>query len=409
MFAFHERRLIARYLWPGAGGRLVLLVGAIGCIGVAIGVASLVLVMAVMNGAHAKLASTVAPVDGHLSITAAAHQRMDEERVAAIVTRLPSVARAEPLRELTAALSIDGRMSPVRVQGLTAQGIARHPALVRPAMGVRPTAPDTIAVGENAALQLGLLPGSPVAIGRVEVAPDRSVNLRLFQARVSGLYHDDDAVGDEAPVILGPSHGLAVLDDGTAVTRRVAVTLVRPQEENRVAAEIRHRLGPAYRITSWTQANRALIAALATEKIGMTIAVGLVTVIALFNVLSSMTLLARSKRREIAVLRSMGMSAHGIARVFASVGSIIAAVGAMTGLALATGLLTQRERITALALWLVPSRERELNIFLSLPIGIAPQAVATIGLCVMAGAVFASLYPAWVAARIPPSLVLRGE
>lgn len=152
MFAFHERRLIARYLWPGAGGRLVLLVGAIGCIGVAIGVASLVLVMAVMNGAHAKLASTVAPVDGHLSITAAAHQRMDEERVAAIIARLPGVARAEPLRELTAALSIDGRMSPVRVQGLTAQDIARHPALVRPAMGVRPTAPDTIAVGENAAL-----------------------------------------------------------------------------------------------------------------------------------------------------------------------------------------------------------------------------------------------------------------
>ena len=68
MLARHERHLIARYLWPGAGGRLVLLVAAIGCTGVMIGVAALVLVIAVMNGAQTKLADSVAPLDGHLSI-----------------------------------------------------------------------------------------------------------------------------------------------------------------------------------------------------------------------------------------------------------------------------------------------------------------------------------------------------
>lgn len=69
MLARHERHLIARYLWPGAGGRLVLLVAGIGCTGVMIGVAALVLVIAVMNGAQTKLAESVAPVDGHLSVT----------------------------------------------------------------------------------------------------------------------------------------------------------------------------------------------------------------------------------------------------------------------------------------------------------------------------------------------------
>ncbi|MEG3092436.1 ABC transporter permease [Sphingomonas sp. PB1R3] len=408
MLASHERRLIARYLWPGAGGRLVLLVAAIGCIGVAIGVASLVLVVAVMNGAQAKLASTVAPVDGHLSITAAAHQRMNETQVAAIVARLPGVARAEPLREVTTALSVDGRISSVRVQGLTPEGIARHPALVRPAMGVRPNAPGTIAIGQNAALRLGLLPGSPVAIGRVAVGPDQSVDLQLFEVRVSGLYDDDEAVGGKAPVLLGPVDGLAVLD-GPAVTRRVAVTLNRPEDEPAILAAIRRHLGSAYRITSWMQTNRTLLAALATEKVGMTIAVGLVTVIALFNILSSMTLLARSKRREIAVLRSMGTSASSIARIFATVGSVIAASGATAGMALAGGMLAQRDRIAALMLWLVPARAAELDLFLSLPIGIAAHEVATIGVCVMAGAVLASLYPAWAASRVPPALVLRGE
>ncbi|WP_267434294.1 FtsX-like permease family protein [Sphingomonas sp. GM_Shp_1] len=409
MLARHERHLIARYLWPGAGGRLVLLVGAIGCIGVAIGVASLVLVLAVMNGATAKLASSVAPVDGHLSITAAAHQLMDEAQVAAAIARLPGVARAEPLREITAALSIDGRMSPIRLQGLYPDGLARHPALSRMAMGRRPDSPDSIAVGENAALQLGLLPGMPVALGRVEVAPDRAVSLKLFDARVAGLYHDDEADGGQSPVVIGPVTGLPILDDTAAVTRRVAVTLTKPADEAMVTGEIRRRLGPGYRIASWTQTNRTLLAALATEKIGMTIAVGLVTVIALFNILSSMTLLARSKRREIAVLRSMGMSARGIARVFTAVGSVIAGVGAVAGLTLASGLLTQRERIAAFALSLAPTRERELDVFLSLPIGISPHEVAIIGVCVLAGAVLASLYPAWQAARVSPALVLRGE
>ncbi len=409
MLARHERHLIARYLWPGAGGRLVLLVGAIGCIGVAIGVASLVLVLAVMNGATAKLASSVAPVDGHLSITAAAHQLMDEAQVAAAIARLPGVARAEPLREITAALSIDGRMSPIRLQGLYRDGLARHPALSRMAMGRRPDSPDSIAVGENAALQLGLLPGMPVALGRVEVAPDRAVSLKLFNARVAGLYHDDEADGGQSPVVIGPVAGLPILDDTAAATRRVAVTLTKPADEAMVTGEIRRRLGPGYRIASWTQTNRTLLAALATEKIGMTIAVGLVTVIALFNILSSMTLLARSKRREIAVLRSMGMSARGIARVFTAVGSVIAGVGAVTGLTLASGLLTQRERIAAFALSLAPTRERELDVFLSLPIGISPHEVAIIGVCVLAGAVLASLYPAWQAARVSPALVLRGE
>ncbi|MCT8001128.1 ABC transporter permease [Sphingomonas sanguinis] len=409
MFATYERRLIARYLWPGAGGRLVLLVGAIGCIGVAIGVASLVLVIAVMNGAQAKLASSVAPIDGHLSITAAAHQRMDEARVAAIIARLPGVARAEPLREMTAALSIDGRVSPIRLQGLYPDGLARHPVLAHLAMGRRPDFPDSIVAGENAALQLGLLPGMPVAIGRVEVAPDKAVALQLFDARVAGLYHDDEASGGQPPVAIGPVEGLPVLSESAAVTRRVAVALARPADEARVAGEIRERLGPAYRITSWTQSNRALLSALAMEKLGMSIAVGLVTLVALFNILSSMTLLARSKRREIAVLRSMGVSARSIARIFTTVGTVIATIGASAGLAFAGGVLTQRAHITALALWIAPSREADLDVFLSLPIGIAAHEVAIIAVVVLAGAVLASLYPARRAARVSPALVLRGE
>ncbi|GAA3259795.1 hypothetical protein GCM10020258_21840 [Sphingomonas yabuuchiae] len=141
----------------------------------------------------------------------------------------------------------------------------------------------------------------------------------------------------------------------------------------------------------------------------MTIAVGLVTLVALFNILSSMTLLARAKRREIAILRTMGVTARSIMRIFATVGSIIALIGAGIGLSLAAALLTQRGAIVAAVRHLSPARQAEWDVFLSLPIGISARELAVIALSVLAGAVLASLYPAWRAGRTSPALVLRAD
>ena len=209
--------------------------------------------------------------------------------------------------------------------------------------------------------------------------------------------------------VYAPLDSLPILQDNSAVTRRVAVVLADAAQEAAVTAAIRRRLGPAYPIISWQQANRALLAALVTEKIGMTIAVGLVTLVALFNILSSMTLLARAKRREIAILRTMGVTARSIMRIFATVGSIIALIGAGIGLSLAAALLTQRGAIVAAVRHLSPARQAEWDVFLSLPIGISARELAVIASSVLAGAVLASLYPAWRAGRTSPALVLRAD
>ncbi len=212
--------------------------------------------------------------------------------------------------------------------------------------------------------------------------------------------------------VYAPLDSLPILRDDSAITRRVAVVLTDAAQEAAVTAAIRRRLGPAYPITSWQQANRALLAALVTEKIGMTIAVGLVTLVALFNILSSMTLLARAKRREIAILRTMGVTARSIMRIFATVGSIIALIGAGIGLSLAAALLTQRAAIVAAVRHLSPARQAEWDVFLSLPIGISARELAVIASSVLAGAVLASLYPPgargglrppWCCARIEPN------
>ncbi|WP_191864743.1 ABC transporter permease [Sphingomonas sp. gentR] len=408
MLARHERHLIARYLWPGAGGRLVLLVAAIGCTGVMIGVAALVLVIAVMNGAQTRLADSVAPVDGHLSVTLPAGARPTEAQVAAMIARIPGVVRTEPIREITAGLSIDGRITPITLQGRDPRTLYRLVPTMGSALAHSPDPANAVAIGQTAALQLGLFPGDRIAIGRVMLGPDRTLSLDLAPARVAAFYPDDDKGGDRVTVY-APLDSLPILQNDSAVTRRVAVVLADPAQEAAVTAAIRQRLGPAYPIISWQQANRALLAALVTEKIGMTIAVGLVTLVALFNILSSMSLLARAKRREIAILRTMGVTARSIMRIFATVGSIIALIGAGIGLSLAAALLTQRGAIVAAVRHLSPARQAEWDVFLSLPIGISARELAVIALSVLAGAVLASLYPAWRAGRTSPALVLRAD
>ncbi|KTW01342.1 hypothetical protein NS355_00525 [Sphingomonas yabuuchiae] len=408
MLARHERHLIARYLWPGAGGRLVLLVAGIGCTGVMIGVAALVLVIAVMNGAQTRLADSVAPVDGHLSVTVPASARLTEAQVAATIARIPGVVRTELIREVTAGLSIDGRITPITLQGRDTRTLYRLVPTMRSALAHSPDPASAVAIGQNATLQLGLFPGDRIAIGRVVLGPDRTLSLDLTPARIAAFYADDDKGGDRVTVY-APLDSLPILRDDSAITRRVAVVLTDAAQEAAVMAAIRRRLGPAYPITSWQQANRALLAALVTEKIGMTIAVGLVTLVALFNILSSMTLLARAKRREIAILRTMGVTARSIMRIFATVGSIIALIGAGIGLSLAAALLTQRAAIVAAVRHLSPARQAEWDVFLSLPIGISARELAVIASSVLAGAVLASLYPAWRAGRTSPALVLRAD
>ncbi|MBD3734760.1 MAG: ABC transporter permease, partial [Sphingopyxis sp.] len=264
MLARHERHLIARYLWPGAGGRLVLLVAAIGCTGVMIGVAALVLVIAVMNGAQTKLADSVAPVDGHLSIGVPPDATRTMGQVAAMIARLPGVARTEPIREITAGLSIDGRITPVKVQGRDPRTLYRLVPTMRSALAHSSDPAKAVAIGQNAALQLGLFPGDPVAIGRVNVGPERTLSLDLTPARIAAFYPDDDQGGEQV-TLFAPLDSLPVLKDDAVVTRRVAVVLTGADREATVRAAIQRRLGPGYPITSWRQANRALLAALVTE------------------------------------------------------------------------------------------------------------------------------------------------
>lgn len=408
MFSLFEQLLIRRYLWPGAGGRVVVLVAGIGCAGVAIGVASLILVVSFMNGAQARLGSQIASVDGHLSVTRARHQLADWRTVRRLAERTPGVARAVPSLATSGMATLDGRMMAADVQGLEGVDLAGQNFTLGGALlaGTMPRTADDVAVGSGLARRLGAVLGDRIAMSLMTNDPDAGPGMRTVGFRLSGIVETGGASYDEKRAVVTRDALRRLLGVGD-IASRVDVTLADERRVEGVRGDLRRRLGKSAIIRGWRETNASLFAALATEKVAMAVLLSLVTIVALFNIMSSLVMLVRFKTREIAILRTMGATQATIARVFVAVGSGIGATGVAVGLALGLGLVAAKNPLAGLARAAVARRSVELDVLLSLPLTISPSEVAWIVGTVMTGLVASTLYPAIKAASTDPASVLR--
>ncbi|MFS0773567.1 ABC transporter permease [Sphingomonas sp. 1P08PE] len=407
MLTAHERLLARRYLLPGPGGRLMLLVAAIGCAGVAIGVASLILVIAFMNGAEARLARQVASIDGHLAVTRAGHDLPDWRRLATRIATVPGVARATPALVQSSLVTAAGRVQPAELQGLRAADIAHLPALHGDGAMVsgRLPAKGDVAIGIGMAERLGVITGDPLAVTTAVAADDGGLEVRTTALTVAGIFRTDHADIDGRRVVL-PIDDMQRLFARGDVASRIDVVATDERAVGSLAAALRSRLGPGVTVHDWRELNAALVGALAQERVAMAAIVSMVTAIALGNILSSLGMLVRFKVREIAIMRTMGASAASMASVFVAVGLAIGLAGEAMGLAIGLGLKAAKDPlVAALRPWL--GGTPEYDVFLDLPLSISPLAIATILAAVTAGAILATLIPARRAAQIDPALVLR--
>lgn len=404
-----ERMLVARYLWPGAGGRLVLLVAAIGCAGVAIGVASLVLVVSFMNGAEARLATGIASVDGHLTISRPGQRMADWPRLRGIAAATPGVAAAVPVLARPGMVTVAGRVAPADLQGMAPADIDRSPAFADGGMLIAGTAPrreGDVAIGSDLASKLGVMPGEPLAITTASVGADGGLVVDNHGARVAGIVHTESYAFDARRVVLPIEH-LRTIARSAGEVSRIDVTLADPDRLETAATTLRRRLGSGVDVRTWRAMNARLFAALAQEKVAMGIVTAIVTVVALFNILSSMVLLGRSKAREIAILRTMGASRWSVAKVFVAVGGAIGLTGELAGLGLGFGLRAMKDPVTAWAGAHLAPNSPELAVLLDLPLIISGGEVAWITAWVALGVLASALYPAMRAAAVDPVAVLR--
>lgn len=414
----YELLLGWRYTRAGRATRrngFISFISGVSMLGIALGVAALIIVLSVMNGFQKEVRDRMLGVVSHIEI------------FSPYGAALPDVAKT--LAEAKANPQVIGAAPFIGTQALLARGEDMKGAIVRgiaPALegevtdlaaGLRAGALSRllpgefgIVLGRDLARQLGVAEGDKVTL----VAPSGQVTPagvvpRLKQMTVVGTFDSGHYEYDA---------GMAMIhvDDAARIFRLEGPTGIRLKlkdlhQAREVAAQLSGQLSGDLLIRDWTRQNRNWFAAVQLEKRMMFIILTLIVAVAAFNLVSTLVMTVTDKRADIAILRTLGASPSSIMGVFVVQGSVVGVIGTLAGLLLGLGVAFNIDVI-------VPALERLLHasflpkdIYLISRMPSDPQAsdIVPIALISLVLAFVATLYPSWRASRVNPAEALRYE
>ncbi len=407
-----------RYTRAGRGGRrngFISFISGVSMLGIALGVAALIIVLSVMNGFQKEVRDRMLSVIAHVEVFDARGDALADWRTtAAAAMHNPEVVGAAPFIATQALLARGEDMRGTIVRGIDP---AEEPKVTPLAAQLKDSAfaqlrPGAwgIVLGGELARSLGVRSGDPVTLvtpnGQVTPA---GVVPRLRQMTVVGVFNAGHYEYDS---------GLALIhvDDAAKLFRvegptGVQLKLRDQQDARRVAAELQADLGPGVVVRDWTRTNRNWFDAVQLEKRMMFIILTLIVAVAAFNLVSTLVMTVTDKQADIAILRTLGASPRSIMGIFMVQGAASGVIGTLAGLGL--GLLVALNIDV-----IVPALERLFNasflpgsIYLISRMPSDPQSadIVPIGVISLLLAFVATIYPSWRASRVQPAQALRYE
>lgn len=383
-------------------------------LGITLGVATLIIVMSVMNGFRAELINRILGLNGHLGVYSQTGNIPDYNKVALAISELPGVMAATPQIESQVMASTPSRSYGAVVRGVAWSDLAaRQPlwnslneqALVSFRQG------DGVLIGKTMAFRLGLKPGDTITLlsakGRATAVGTIPIR-RSF--KVGGIFNVGMHEYDTNFVFMPLAAAQNFLNFNKSVSG-IEVYADDPLKIAGLTNLVNASLGSNYRIFDWQQRNATFINALQVERNVMFLILTLIIIVAAFNIVSSMIMLVRSKNADIAVLRAMGASPAMILRIFimtgASIGIVGTAAGTVLGVVFCLNIDTIKGWIEALAN--VELFSPEIYYLAKLPAVIDPSEVLSVIAMTLVLSFVASFYPALKASYIAPAEVLRYE
>ncbi|MEE0405125.1 MAG: lipoprotein-releasing ABC transporter permease subunit [Desulfovibrio sp.] len=400
-----------RYLFSHRKQAFIYVISLMSIIGVALGVAALVVVLGVYNGLTTDMRDKILGANAHgivLSYIPDAFGKNPGLRDE--ILRTPGVTGATPFIYTEVMLSSGDGVKGLMLRGVdprTAPGVlSMLKAIKKGSINGLETGDGTpgIIIGEELAKHIGLGMGSRVNL----LSPSGEKTTAGFQPRIrpfevagifkTGMYEYDSSL---AFVTLDAARELLGLDPGFLSGIEITVDDVYRADE--ITKELTDNIGNPFYARSWMDMNANLFAALKLEKIGMFILLIMVVLIGSFSIVATLVMLVMEKTRDIAVMMSMGATRKMIRRIFMYQGTIIGFVGTMLGyaLGLTVGYLLKRYQFIKL-----PENVYTLD---HLPIIITVPDVLIIGGAAMLLCFLSTLYPARQASRLKPADALRYE
>jgi lipoprotein-releasing system permease protein len=406
-----------RYLRAKRREAFISLITLISTAGIAIGVMTLTITLAVMTGFEGDLRDRILAFNPHISIWSQLGTVSGYEDVAARARAVPGVIGAEPFVYGQLMLSTPEKFSGVLVRGVPATAAANPDLAGRLKSGRIEDLGRRVAVplgdGRGATVQMpGIIVGESLAeklkveVGqsiRVAAAPAKAAGVpRLSSFAVVGTFASGMPEYDSGLAYVSLADGQNLFDMPEAASG-IEVRVADVYQANRIARQLGSELGVGYRVRDWMEANRNLFAALTLQKTVYSIVLLLIVMVAGFTVLATLIMVVMEKRKDIAILKSMGASASGIARIFIYKGLVIGVVGVALGNLGGWG-----------GCWLLKHYQfvelpKDVFFVNTVPVTIYPPYFVAVTIAALLICLLATLYPARQASRLSPVDVIRYE
>lgn len=409
-----ETTVARRYLRSKREEGFISVVAWFSLLGILLGVGTLIVVMSVFNGFRAELLSRIIDLNGHVTVSNLERRISDYETLTARLSARDDVVSATPIVQGQVMATAGTEASGAVVMGLDPGAFKERPFLRN---GLKQGGADWdgrgdgVLIGTRMAEELRIGVGDSITL----ISPNGAVTPfgtvpRVKTYVVAGLFEFGMYQFDRSHIYMPIGDAQVFFKTGD-VAGSIELTLREPAEARPAAFEIRQQLGPGYTATDWSRVNLAFFNDIQVQRNVVALILSLIVLVATFNVISSQIMLVRDKTRGIAILRTLGVTRATVLRIFLITGSSIGIVGtglgAIAGIAFAANIEPIRRGLEGL--FGVELFDQELYYLSELPATIEPTEVAVTVVLSLVLSILASLYPAWRAAQLDPSEVLRYE
>ena len=414
MFSQFEWLLALRYLRARRQEGFISVIAWFSLLGIALGVATLIIVMSVMNGFRQELLTRILGLNGHLSVYGESNSIESFDNLAMKIRSIKGVVSVTPMIEGQVMITARGVAQGGVVRAFRPSDLAKRRIVASKIQSGSLDdfkGKDNIVIGERLAQKLGVRVGDKITL----ISPKGTVTAfgsvpRMKSYKLVGTFNIGMFEYDSSFVFM-PLEAAQLYFRLPGAVHYLEVFGNNPDKAPKLGSDIILKLQGKARVHDWQQANASFFNAIQVERNVMFLILTLIILVAAFNIISSMIMLVKDKGRDIAILRTMGASQGTIMRVFFLAGASIGTIGTISGLILG---LSFAENIESIRQWLqgltgTDMFAAEIYFLSQLPAVVDIGEVMTIVIMGLALSFLATIYPSWRAARLDPADALRYE